>query len=97
MVIQSDTDYTRPEMLKELEDYVEKYTVDFAKEVIKKTQGMGTDIFGFGNQARYAVDTWPQWEKLNWGELYPKAEIEITVAMSIRRIGLQFQPAKSTY
>ncbi len=97
LAIQSNIDYTRLDMLNKLELYTERFTVDYITKVIKKTQGMGTDIFGFGNKARHLVDTWPQWEKLNWEELYPKAEIKVTVAMSIRRIGLQFQPANPAY
>ncbi len=92
--IQSSVNYTRLDMLKQLEQFTEKQIATQALEVIKKTQAMGSDIFGFGDIARHSVKTWAQWEELNWTELYPKAKINLTVDFSIRRIGVAYQPPK---
>ncbi|MHB1166951.1 MAG: Ger(x)C family spore germination protein [Carboxydocellales bacterium] len=96
LTIQSEVDYTRPDMLKKLEKAITKIVTDATLKTVKKTQAMQTDIFGFGNQARHSVNTWGQWEKLNWKELYPQAETKVTVDFAIRRIGIMYQPIKPT-
>ncbi|MFZ3171614.1 MAG: Ger(x)C family spore germination protein [Carboxydocellales bacterium] len=92
--IQSEIDYTRPEMLKKLENSAVKLVSEATLKVIKKAQAMHTDVFGFGNQARHLVNTWDQWEKLNWKQLFPQAETKVTVDFAIRRFGVMYQPIK---
>jgi len=97
VLTQSVIDYTRPEMMKQLESFAEQNIRKNILKVIKKTQGMGADIFGFGYKAKHLVKTYPQWENLHWSKLYPKAEIKVNVRLAIRRIGLQYKPSIPAY
>ncbi len=91
---QSSVDYSDLKNIKILEKLVALKVSKTLKDTVKKTQGMGADVFGFGNKARHLVKTWAEWEQLDWGDLYPKADVQVTVDFSIRRIGLMYQPVR---
>lgn len=91
--IQSDVDYTSVDKLKTLEKAAARVIEQEIQKTIKKTQDLGTDIFGFGSKLREMVPTYPQWVALNWkAKGYPKAKINVHAKVSIRRIGLNFNP-----
>ncbi|MHB8170561.1 MAG: Ger(x)C family spore germination protein [Thermincolia bacterium] len=96
LAIQSLVNYTRPEMIKKLEKIAENEIRKNVIEVIKKTQNMSADIFGFGIKAQCMMQTYSQWENLPWHDLYPNAEVHVTVHVNIRRIGIQYSPAIPT-
>ncbi|KFD42051.1 hypothetical protein HY02_09005 [Peptococcaceae bacterium SCADC1_2_3] len=86
---QSRINYGSPAKLSLLEGELNKLLAEKTQNLISKTQDeMQADIFGFGNKARRLVVTWPQWQKLNWPELYPQAQTSITVKIHLRRFGL---------
>lgn len=93
LAIQSAQDYTTGPGLKALEKASARYYEKKLLALVKKTQAMRADIFGFGNKARHLVGTVDEWNKLDWDDLYPKAEVRISVQVAIRRIGMQIQPA----
>lgn len=87
--IQSGINYERPEKLPILEGVVNRRLEDLTEELVRKTQEeFRADIFGFGFKARRLAATYPQWESMNWPELYPEARVSITFDTKIRRIGL---------
>ena len=87
--IQSGINYERPEKLAVLERALNLRLEGLAGELVRKTQEeFRADIFGFGFKARRLVATYPQWQAMNWPELYPEARVSITFDTKIRRIGL---------
>ncbi|GAB6273231.1 MAG: Ger(x)C family spore germination protein [Peptococcaceae bacterium] len=86
---QSRINYGSPAKLSLLEGELNKLLAEKTRNLIAKTQDeMQTDLFGFGNKARHLVATWPQWQKLNWLEIYPQAQTNVTVKIHLRRFGL---------
>jgi spore germination protein KC len=86
---QSSINYGSPAKLSLLEEELNKLLTEKTQNLIAKTQDeMQADIFGFGNKARRLVVTWSQWQKLNWLELYPRAQTSVTVKIHLRRFGL---------
>lgn len=76
---------------------LEKETADAIRSEImaalKKARKLHTDIFGFGDAVhkKYPVQ-WNNYES-KWDEIFPKIEVELTIAAKIRRTGRIMQPA----
>ncbi|HYG60559.1 MAG TPA: Ger(x)C family spore germination C-terminal domain-containing protein, partial [Symbiobacteriaceae bacterium] len=49
------------------------------------------DAVGFGHYMRTRFLDWQSWERYNWPEQFPKAKIEVSVRVFIRRSGMTFQ------
>jgi len=92
----SGIDYTEPELQEQLEEAFEKYLERRLRELIRKTQDWGTDIFGFGYYVARRIATVPEWLAYEWPERYPDAEVDIAVEMTLRRFGTQISPPFST-
>jgi len=94
--IQSGINYERPEKLSILEEALNRQMERLAGELVRKAQEeFRADIFGFGFKARRLAATYPQWESMNWPELYPEARVSITFDTKIRRIGLLRKTTRS--
>ncbi|MEW6274314.1 MAG: Ger(x)C family spore germination protein [Bacillota bacterium] len=94
--IQSGINYERPEKLPVLERELDRRLEAQTKKLIRKTkEEFRSDIFGFGFKARRLAATYPQWQKMNWPELYPQASVHVTFATQIRRIGLLRKTSKA--
>jgi len=80
----------------ELKNVLEKALANIIRErceslVTRAREEFGSDIFGFGRQARKKFITLDQWEKYNWGEAFPLARVDIKVDVKIRRTGLMLK------
>lgn len=79
------------EKLKKIEKELEKTLKKTNEELIKKTQGLESDIFGFGEYIRGKEPKyWAQHvgTKEKWQELYKKIRIDYQVKSKIRRVGM---------
>ncbi|WP_240040986.1 Ger(x)C family spore germination protein [Paenibacillus ginsengarvi] len=79
-----------PEVISEIEKNMSKYTPDYYKKLIRKTQQKGADIFGFGEYVRAKQPSYWNKEigtKDKWEELYKHIKVEVQVTNSIRRVG----------
>ncbi|MCC2686777.1 MAG: germination protein Ger(x)C family [Paenibacillaceae bacterium] len=78
------------ETIKELQSQLEKGAMQGYKNLIKKTQEKGSDIFGFGEIVRARQPAY--WKrnirtKENWIKMYKQVTYEFNLNMRIRRIG----------
>ncbi len=87
--IQSGINYEKPGRLLVLQQEINRRLESETRQLIRKTQEkFRADIFGFGFQARRLAATYPEWQQMNWPELYPEAEVHVAFDVQIRRIGL---------
>lgn len=58
---------------------------------LRKTQELGSDVVGFGAYTTHLYTTYDEMAKTNFEQLYPNAEITLTVKTTIRRTGLTWR------
>lgn len=56
--------------------------------VFHKAQTAGTDIFGFGDYARWLAPDWESWRKWDWGSSFQTIKLDLAVKVHIDRPGL---------
>ncbi|MBE3553983.1 MAG: Ger(x)C family spore germination protein [Thermicanus sp.] len=79
-------------ILEKIEKAAEKEFEKVHKQMIKKTQRLKSDIFGFGEYVRAKLpDYWRKEVKTKerWEEIYPEVPIDVSVNLTLRRIGMQ--------
>lgn len=91
--IQSRIPYEKMDMIKELNMQVEEVVEKGMLNMIKKTQELNSDIFGFGGKVAGRFATIQEWEQYNWLKHYKEAEIKVEVKANIRRTGLLIHSA----
>lgn len=80
------------DVLKSIEEQNKKALKKTYESLIKKTQGKGSDIFGFGEYLRAKKPRYWDREirsKERWQEAYKDVEIEVSVNTRVRRIGMK--------
>lgn len=92
---QEKADLTKPDMVKALEDTVQKEMKDEINNAVKITQKeFKSDVFGFIDEIyrNYYSD----WTKSfhNWSNIYSQTPVKIEVKFKIRRSGLIREPAE---
>lgn len=92
--VQSNRDYTEPELQGELEDAAIRTITDGLLKAIQKTQALGADVAGFGRHAVRKFPTVSDWESYKWDEKYPNAEVSVGVRFTLRRFGKQLSPPR---
>jgi spore germination protein KC len=93
--IQSGIDYTIPKMERFLAEQIGndlKKRID--KAITKAQKQFNSDIFGFGEKVRPTFLTSPAWNKYRWPERFKDAQVDTSVKVSIRRVGVQFEPPR---
>jgi hypothetical protein len=71
-----------------LEQAVTKWIKRQCYGVFHKAQTAGTDIFGFGDYARWLAPDWESWRKWDWGSSFQTMELDLAVKVHIDRPGL---------
>jgi spore germination protein KC len=75
-----------------LEQQVKQRAKKSCSELIEKTKGKGSDIFGFGERIRANYPKYWNQEiktKENWQSMYKEITYDISVSLHIRRIGMK--------
>lgn len=91
--IQSNIDYTRPQMESFLGRVIAAELRNRIIKVINKAQGeYNSDVFGFGQKVRSTFITSPEYENYHWPDKFREARIDVEVQVDLRRVGVQFQP-----
>jgi spore germination protein KC len=91
--IQSEINYTLPKQEVFLASKIARVIKNRVDGVIAKAQHQfRSDIFGFGTKVRNTMLTTEEWENYHWPAKFPEAEIHTQVKITIRRVGVQFQP-----
>lgn len=82
------SDLSDPENIKKIEERKEKAIKKEVEHIVKKSQDLNTDIFGFGREIyRKYPQMWKNIEK-EWDEIFPTLEVNVIVDAKIRRSGL---------
>jgi len=92
--VQSDTDYTEPELQAQLEHATVGAIEARMITLIRKTQEWNTDVIGFGQAMVQKFPTVAAWEDYRWPERYQNAEIKADVRFTLRRFGKQLSPPR---
>ncbi len=91
--IQSRIDYTQPKLEAFLGRAIAKEIKNRVDKAVKKAQQeYDSDVFGFGKKVRNAFITSSKYEKYHWPDKFKEAKIQTQVKVTIRRVGVQFQP-----
>lgn len=93
--IQSGFNYKHLDSIEKLNRDLSEDLLKGIKSVIEKTQkDFKSDIFGFGKKVASKFLTIQEWEKYNWIEKYPNADINVDIRVNIRRTGSLIQSSK---
>jgi len=92
LAMQSDHDYTEPELQPVLEAALASEVNKRMHAVIEKTQRWETDVVGFGEHVVKGFPTVDAWEAYKWPDRYASAEINTLVRVTLRRFGKQLSP-----
>ncbi|NLY75600.1 MAG: Ger(x)C family spore germination protein [Firmicutes bacterium] len=86
--VESNRRYETPPKNTLLKQAVENWIKQGCYAVFHKAQTAGTDIFGFGDYARWLVPDWESWRKWDWGSSFKTMKLDLTVKVHINRPGL---------
>lgn len=91
--IQSNIDYTRPQMEGFLGRVIAAELRNRIIKVINKAQGeYNSDVFGFGQKVKSTFITSSEYKDYRWPDKFKEARINVEVKVNLRRVGVQFQP-----
>jgi spore germination protein KC len=94
--IQSGINYTMPRMQEQLERHIARMITDRLMKVLKKAQQeYRSDVFGFGKKVRLTFLTSREWDQYHWPERFPQADIQVSIQVNIRRVGVELQPPQT--
>jgi spore germination protein KC len=74
-----------------LEDQISLAVKQNMEQMVKKTQGLGSDVAGFGYYARSSFSNYDEFMAMDWNEVYSQAVLEVSVVTELRRNGLMGQ------
>jgi len=80
--------------IQEIERHLRENDIKASEELIRKTQELETDIFGFGEIVRAKIPAFWNKEiknKANWRKMYKECTFEIDSEYHVRRIGMQIK------
>lgn len=92
--IQSNTDYTEPELQTKLEQATVGALKERMRSLIRKTQDWDTDVIGFGQEVVKQFPTVADWDRYRWQDRYKDAEVTADVRFTLRRFGKQLSPPR---
>ena len=97
--VEADFTSSTPEMSVEehLDEFARESSEDLKREIeefLTKTKDMKADIIGFGSYAKRNFLDQTEFDKYNWKEKYPVAEIDVNVDFQVRRTGLVVRSEK---
>lgn len=88
----SDIDLTDPEQIKRIEEILAAQLKERLTKAIRKTQSLGTDVFGFG---RYLDWHYPRvWNGLedHWRDTYKESEFHVITKVAVKWTGVEKNP-----
>jgi len=88
-------DLTDPHEMTRMQEKVEEKIKKEAEDAIRIAKKHKSDVFGFGADIRRShTKQWEKWRK-NWGNHFSETEVEVEVAVFIRRSGLRNKPLQN--
>lgn len=94
LTVQSNADYTEPELQVKLEQATVAAIEQRMDSLIRKTQEWDTDVIGFGQEVVKQFPTVADWEQYRWQDRYKTAEFTTDVRFTLRRFGKQLSPPR---
>ncbi|MCL6590184.1 MAG: Ger(x)C family spore germination protein [Firmicutes bacterium] len=86
--IQSNRQYETPQSISLLQRQIQKWAIKQCRGVFNKARAAGSDIFGFGNFARWLAPDWEHWQKWDWNSEFKAMKLDLTVKAHVNRTGL---------
>ncbi|MGE5599127.1 MAG: Ger(x)C family spore germination protein [Bacteroidota bacterium] len=86
--VETERAYETPGRPRLVERAVEKWLADNCRGVFAKARSLGTDIFGFGDKARWLAPDWPSWQRLDWRKEFRESLLALGLKVHINRMGL---------
>jgi spore germination protein KC len=86
--IESSRQYETPHNISLIKKAVQRWINEQCYEVFHKAQAAGSDIFGFGNYARWLAPDWDRWQKWDWNESFQTMKLDLAVQVHVNRTGL---------
>lgn len=86
--IQAQEAYETPERIEWVERAVMRWVLRECRRVFREAQSLGTDVFGFGDRARWLVPDWPAWQQWDWQSDFRQARLDLRVKIQVDRTGL---------
>ena len=83
--------YELPQNIPQISTAIGKWIRGQCNEVFHKAQSAGSDIFGFGNYARWLAPDWDHWQKWDWNKSFKALKLDLAVKVHIDRTGLIFK------
>lgn len=82
----------------QLESRISELVTGEIENFVRRTQALGSDVFGFGRYLRGGFRRYDDMKNVNFDELYRTAVVEVKVTTKIRRSGLMLRtsPTKPT-
>ncbi|MDT8902047.1 Ger(x)C family spore germination protein [Anaeroselena agilis] len=87
----SGINYEQDEYRELLEKQVSALVTEEIWDFIRRTQAMGSDVFGFGRYVRGHLRYYQELKGLNLEKLYKTASVEVRVETRLRRFGLMWR------
>lgn len=95
--ISSGFNYEDPKNLQQLEQHIAAALEQESREMLSKTQELRSDVVGFGYPARASFATYPEYRQAHWGDMYQNADIQVKVAVKLRRTSLMRKSSPVEY
>lgn len=89
--IQSKIPYEKPAGITRIEQSVAAWVEKKCTAVLVKARTNGTDIFGFGETARWLFPDWPSWQRFDWTRAFKDLTLDLHVKVHVDRTGLIIQ------
>lgn len=84
-----NTDYLKEENKNRLHDKIKEHVKNILENYLEKTtKNLKADAAGFGRYAKSNYLTWPEFEEINWHDIYEKStyNIEVNVNLNVSQI-----------
>ncbi|EAX46625.1 spore germination B3 GerAC family protein [Thermosinus carboxydivorans Nor1] len=89
--IPSGINYEQPQYRSLIEAQISQLVEREMERTLRKLQGLGADVAGFGYRACRHFATWQEWENFDWLAAYQQATFRLQVETKIRRQGLMWR------
>lgn len=86
--IETGQSYELPDNIQRIEKSAGSWIEKQCRSVLKKAQDLGTDIFGFGQKARWLVADWSEWQAWDWRADFRQMPVKLQVRVHAPRTGL---------
>jgi spore germination protein KC len=93
--IQSTRPYESPQNISYISTAARQWITRQCSGVFHKARTAGSDIFGFGNHARWFAPDWNRWQQWDWNQSFQTLKLDLAVQVHVNYTGLIIQKTPS--